>query len=351
LDREVAYEFCPFTIAGVALQPLPERRGVDLKTFREEIAPTYRPCVLRGLGTDWPAVQAGSSSPEAFSGYLKRLDRGLEVEALVGPAAIGGRFFYGAGPTGFNFERRRMPISRTLDLLLSLRGDERPPAVYSGAVPAADHLPGFQAENPMALLDPSVRPRLWVGNAVSVAIHHDLSDNIACVLAGRRRFTLFPPEQVANLYIGPLDHTIAGQPVSMVALEDPDLERYPRFAEALTAAQTAELGPGDAIYIPSLWWHAVKASAPVNALANYWWNAQPQPGAPFHALIHGILGVSQLEPAQRRAWRAIFDHYVFRLDGDPAAHLAPEQRGVLGRQTPEVRQHIMAFLKGVLSRP
>ena len=46
------------------------------------------------------------------------------------------------------------------------------------------------------------------------------------MVAGRRRFTLFPPEQVANLYIGPLDLTPAGQPVSLVDQAQPDLVRH-----------------------------------------------------------------------------------------------------------------------------
>ena len=118
-------------------------------------------------------------------------------------------------------------------------------------------------------------PRIWIGNRSLVSTHFDLSDNIACVVAGRRRFTLFPPEQLPNLYVGPLDHTMAGQPASMVELNAPDFERFPRFREALAAAVTAELEPGDAIYIPTLWWHQIEALAPFNILVNYWWEDAP----------------------------------------------------------------------------
>ena len=64
---------------------------------------------------------------------------------------------------------------------------------------------------------------------------------------------MFPPAQVANLYVGPIDHSPAGMPTSLVDFAQPDLERFPRFREAWAAAQVAELAPGDAIYLPPLW--------------------------------------------------------------------------------------------------
>ena len=71
----------------------------------------------------------------------------------------------------------------------------------------------------------------------------DLPDNLACVVAGRRRVTLFPPAQLENLYIGPLDHTPAGQAVSLVDFHAPDPARFPKFTEALRHARGAVLEP------------------------------------------------------------------------------------------------------------
>ncbi|AGH44341.1 cupin-like domain-containing protein [Paraglaciecola psychrophila] len=86
---------------------------------------------------------------------------------------------------------------------------------------------------------------------MTVAPHFDEASNIAVVAAGKRRFTFFPPEQIKNLYIGPLDFTPSGQPISLVNLRDPDLKRFPRYEEAYKNAMSVELNPGDAIYIPS----------------------------------------------------------------------------------------------------
>jgi len=164
-------------------------------------------------------------------------------------------------------------------------------------------------------------------------------------VSGSRRFVLFPPEQVANLYVGPIDRTVAGQPTSMVDLDRVDFDSFPKFRDALKHALVADLEPGDAIYIPALWWHAVQANGPLNVLLNYWWSdAPPDAGSPMHALGHALLTMSHLSEDKRRAWRALFDHYVFRDNGDPAAHIPPSARGIIGRTTPDVRRSLRQYL-------
>jgi hypothetical protein len=181
-----------------------------------------------------------------------------------------------------------------------------------------------------------------------VAAHYDLKENIGCVVAGRRRFTLYPPEQIGNLYPGPLELTPAGTPVSVVDPQAPDLEKYPRFAEAAAAAQSAELRPGDAIYIPYYWWHAVDSLEPINLFINYWWNpARADLGNPYDALMFGMFALRELPEDQRSAWRAVFDHYVFGANGDPAGHIPEGAKGALGALTPERLTRMRATLRQI----
>jgi hypothetical protein len=330
---------------------IPELRDVDPAHFRGSVMAGFRPVVLRGLVRDWPAVREALTSPEALARHIAASDLGRPVETFVGPPAIGGRFFYDAGMSGFNFERRGQSLSQTLSWLVSHMDDEAPPSVYAGAVDVRTAAPGFAQEARIDLVDEKVAPRVWVGNAIEVSPHFDQSHNIACVVAGRRRFTLFPPEQAANLYVGPLEFTVAGQPMGLVSPDAPDLERYPRFRQALESATSATLEPGDAIYIPPLWWHHVRSLEPFNLLVNYWWEeAPPGSGSPFEALVHGLLAIRSLPEAERRAWRALFDHYVFQTGEDAAAHLEPHVRGVLGPLTPELSRQIRAFLARGLQR-
>ncbi|RYE03682.1 MAG: cupin-like domain-containing protein [Sphingomonadales bacterium] len=329
-----------------------EADAVTAERFRDEIVPGYSPVVLRGVARDWPLVQAAGRSDQAVLEYLLSFDRGAMVEAFVGPPAINGRFFYTPDMRGFNFERRKGPLADLLRYVLALAGREDAPSVYAGALETPGALPGLAEANPMPLVDGlGADPRIWVGNASTVSSHFDASDNIAVVAAGRRRFTLFPPDQIHNLYVGPLDYNMAGQPASMVELNNPDFERFPRFREALDHALVAELEPGDAIYIPALWWHQVDALSPFNVLMNYWWADSPDMAARFDAMVHAVLTVSHLPGNRRDAWRAMFDTFVFKRHGEPAEHLAPEHRSVLGPPTPRLRDYIRGYLMRGLGRP
>ena len=331
-------------------KPVREWRDVDARRFREEIAPLGAPAVLRGLIGAWPAVQA-ASAPESACAYIEKFDAGREQEVLVGPASIGGRFFYREDMSGVNFERRKTTLAAALQEMLGAISDEAPASLYIESAPIAERLPGFESENAMALAPVSARPRIWIGNAITVQTHFDLNDNIACVVAGRRRFTLFPPDQIGNLYVGPLDFTLSGPPVSMVDVAAPDLQRFPRFAAAQEAALGAELGPGDAIYIPYGWWHNVQSLERFNVLVNYWWNeAMPANGVPFDALLHAVMTIRDLPDNQRQVWGCLFDHFAFKQHGEPLGHLPAEHRGMMGEMTPERVRGMKAILLKILSR-
>jgi hypothetical protein len=334
--------------------PLPRVRewtNADAALFKNEIVPRNEPAVLRGVAREWPAVRAGLDSANALASYIRTFDGGRPVETLMGDPAIKGRFFYEEGLKSLNFVRKQEQIGASLERILGLADEADPPSVFIQSASIPDSLPGFAEANALPLAHPSAVPRIWVGNSVTVATHYDLSDNIACVVGGRRRFTFFPPEQIQNLYVGPIHYTLAGQPVSMVSLDAPDLVRYPRFAEALAAAQVAELEPGDAVYIPYFWWHHVKSLERFNVLVNYWWNeAEPGFGSPYDGLLHAFLTLRTLPANQRAAWCAVFDHYVFETGGDPVAHLPPDSRGALGPMTPALAAQIKAGLLRRLNR-
>jgi hypothetical protein len=329
-----------------------EFSGADISSsevFLREVVLPCRPVVLRGLVRDWPAVEA-ARSPAALRDYLAGFAVGAEMEAFIGAPRIAGKYYYNDDLQGFNFERRRTSLVAALDAMLA--GLETPgsPTIYAGSLAIDDYLPGFSVQNTMPLLAPGVGGRIWLGHASNVSAHYDTADNLACVVAGTRRFTLYAPELIAGLYVGPIDNTMAGQPVSLAASSPRDDAKYPLFAAVRDKALVAELAPGDALYLPKLWWHQVESTAPLNGLVNYWWDAfAAGPDAPYTTMLLAMIAVAERPEPERKAWAALFDHYVFRKRGHPLFHLPPERHGVLGplkENYGRIRARVMQLLRG-----
>jgi hypothetical protein len=324
----------------------------DNERIRRELLESCEPAVLRGLVSDWPVVAAGRASATALLEYLRSLDSGAPVDAIMTAAEERGRIFYRENLEGFNFVRNRLALSAVAEQALRYAGHAHAPAVAVQSAAMRQCLPGFAAANPLPVVHPSAEPRIWLGNAITTPTHLDEWFNIGCVVYGRRRFTLFPPEQIVNLYVGPLDYAPTGAPMSLVRLHQPEFERFPKFRAALAAARTAELGPGDALYIPPLWWHHVESLEPLNMLVNYWWHTSGAPlgsDSGYDALRHAILNIRSLPAPARAAWRALFEHYVFGEPGAATGHIPSHRRGVLGELTPSdierLREQIAQRLK------
>ena len=328
-----------------------EIAGTDPQSLSEELLARTQPAVLRGLVSSWPVARAGRESAAATDAYLRRFYKDATVNAMLGAPEIGGRFFYSEDLSGFNFKAVRTKLDTVLDEIARQSKAEIPPAIYVGSTTVDTCLPGFRAENDLALGNRQPLVSIWLGNRTRIAAHHDLPDNIACVVAGRRRFTLFPPEQLENLYIGPLDFTPAGQAISLVDFARPAFTKFPQFAAALQHAQVAELGPGDAIFIPSMWWHHIESLDALNVLVNYWWRRSPAfMDSPMSALMLAILTVRDLPPEQLKAWQNLFRHYVFEADEHTTAHIPPQARRVLGPMDAEAARELRARLLQRLNR-
>ena len=334
--------------------PIRELAGIDASrggALPDSLLESTEPVVVRGLVSHWPMVQAARRSPAEASAYLLRLYSGMKVTVLFAGPQIEGRFFYTDDLTGLNFRRAKTTLESVLADLERAARDPRPPAIYVGSTSVEECLPRFRAANDLDFGVHAPVASFWLGNRTRIAAHQDLPTNLACVVAGRRRFTLFPPGQLANLYIGPMELTPAGQPISLVDFSRPDYERFPRFAEAQKHARVAELAAGDALLIPSLWWHYIEGLDPINALVNYWWRRSPEyRGAPLAALLHALLAVRDLPPEQRAAWQEVFRHYVFEAGDETAAHIDPARRGMLGPLDEDAAQKLRAAVQAMLGR-
>ncbi|NRF69467.1 cupin-like domain-containing protein [Aquincola sp. S2] len=328
---------------------IPRQRGIDAARFAHELMPAYRPVVLEGLVDHWPAVAEGARGADALAQYLAGFASSHPVDAVMVPPGRGGRIFYDETLAGFNFLRRQLPVSALLEQVLRYRHFDAPPSVAVQSALISDCLPGFAERHLNPLLPASVAPRLWLGNRIVTPAHFDESCNIACVVAGRRRFTLFEPGRIADLYIGPLGFAPTGTPISLVDFDAVDETRFPRFRSALADAWVAELAPGDALYIPPLWWHHVRSLDAFNLMVNYWWpGGGAATGSALDVLLHAVMVLRPLPAEQRAAWAQLFAHYVFGPEGAAVDHLPPERRAMLATMRPALAEDIRAFLRSKL---
>lgn len=332
------------------LARVPERewqKGAGLDALLKE---AREPFVLRGLVADWPLVAAGRESARAARRYLLDRARDRPFSVSIGPPGHDGRLFYDAD-MAMNFRSGTGKLSDIFAGIDSAEDQGEARTVYLGSIDIPSHFDGLDAANPIDLGAREPYKSIWIGTRTRIAAHNDFPDNLACCAVGRRRFTLFPPDQFANLYLGPIDNTPAGRTVSLVDFDAPDLAAHPRFAEAMAQARTVELDPGDAVFIPSMWWHHVEGLEPFNILVNYWWRDTPVwLGQPQVALNHAILAIRDLPPEEKALWRDLFDHYVFENDAALTDHIPDHARGILAPLTAESAGRLRAFLLRTLSR-
>jgi len=306
----------------------------DRATF-EALKAEGRPVILKGIAADWPIVAASKTSSQALADYLLRYSSEQLLDISICPPALKGHFFYNDDLSGLNYRTVKQSLRYVIQWCLANAHRSDAEAIYVQAQWIDSLVPGLGGEIPMPLLDAQVRPRLWLGNTLRTQTHFDYAPNIAVHVAGQKTFTLFAPDQTANLYPGPLDQTPAGVPISMVSMEAPDFQRFPRFADALKQAITAELEPGDGLYIPALWWHHVQTTGPLNILINYWWNeVRADLVNPITALRVAALAYKDMPQDTRTAWRELMAYFVFEEDGDPVAHLPEKAQGVFQKDMP-----------------
>lgn len=322
----------------------------------ERLIDQQAPMIFKGLAADLPLVQAGLISAEAAMDHLRPYYAGKPLLVFKGDSSIGGRFGYTPNVDGFNYTSEQMTLERLFGLLIEHLDDADAPSFYCGSTDIDTFMPGLLASDSLPLAGEmftqnSVLKSIWMGNRTTACAHFDISHNIAVCMAGHRRFTLFPPDQIANLYPGPLEPTPGGQVISMVDFTGPDFEVYPRFKDALAAARVAELEPGDVLFYPSMWWHQVEALDGFNILINYWWNTTPAfVDTPMNTLLHGLLSLRGRPETERAAWRAVFDYYLFG-DADLAVgHLPPHAQGPLAPLDALSARRLRALILNRLNR-
>ncbi|HEX8216678.1 MAG TPA: cupin-like domain-containing protein [Allosphingosinicella sp.] len=239
-----------------AIDSVEEVGSIPAAAFIERFVERSRPVVLRGIASGWTAVRHWTF-PALRAGFgnqrmrVRGSDQALDV-------------FFGSA------DEREMSFADYLDAILADATVKRRP-----------YLGNFLLNHPemdpvvLRLLDdlafpdffatlPERQLRIWVAGAGQQStIHNDNYENLNAQIIGRKSFRLFAPGEHDKLYAERVNEGLWSSPIEIGA---PQLDRYPRFAEA--RALHCTLAPGDMLYIPRFWWHqatADTASININA--------------------------------------------------------------------------------------
>lgn len=110
---------------------------------------------------------------------------------------------------------------------------------------------------------------LRVGSAgLSLWTHNDVMENLLVHVVGHKRVTLWPPSCAREL-------GVRGSASDCGAAEHAKWATRPALALCRARARTAQLRPGDVLYIPPLWYHHV-SSLTASVSVNVFWRGLPQ---------------------------------------------------------------------------
>jgi len=326
-----------------SLKSIATVEGISAANVPGFITDSKQPIILKGFINNWPIVKKGQESEASLQKYLLKYATDSKLVVGHGDKNIDGRIFYNEAFTALNSIAYKMPLAELFAHIAEHKTDNKPPLYYMGTTSVDSCFPKLKQENDINIAGKSPVMNLWMGNQSTIPAHYDVPNNIACNIYGKRHFTLFPPEQLENLYIGPLDFTPAGQSISLVNFKKPDFVKYPKFKQALAHAQIAELDAGDALFLPSMWWHHVEALTHFNLLATFWWSASEHSNDEAgNALLYAVMAIRNLPKDKQDIWFNLFKHYIF--DAPTLDHIPAHAKGILNPQNKRTLRNFKDYL-------
>ncbi|HWB81780.1 MAG TPA: cupin-like domain-containing protein [Nannocystaceae bacterium] len=298
--------------------------------FWSEAFVAQLPVIWRGALADHPLVELGRRGPEAFLGELAARAGRNPVTVTSAMPASSGRMGYGEGRWADWASRETNFATFASDVIHELKADTGH-TLYLQSATVRECLPELAPITKLWLTDESrmldLRTQLWIGSGGQrIPVHRDESHSIAAMAAGAKDFLLFPPEQLHNLHTTARRMQADGDPMRSAAdPRNPDYQRYPRFADAMKTMYVAHLEPGDVMFLPAHWWHAVDSFG-FNAMFNARWFDMPveQRGDLTACFAQAFVTARTVAPTQVQRLRTRLHDEVFADEG--AAARRPETR-------------------------
>jgi hypothetical protein len=246
LNRESVYvasdEDLKIIRARAAQNPIEKverRRGLTVEQFHSQFSSRSIPVIVTDLIPAWPLFKMDLAELKArFGDCVFRQREQSYVEAA------------------FSTKRQDRPIALAefIDNLSNASAGSLPDYIGNQNVP--ESMLGLIRKPPYFQPHEHSPPNLWLGPAGTITpFHCDVVDNILAQVWGRKRIQLAPPDEYERVYAEraqlPDVHRAHVDPLN------PDLERHPQFRGARVMDVTLE--PGEMLFIPSCWFHDVRA--------------------------------------------------------------------------------------------
>lgn len=229
------------------LQDIPRVRGISEEKFLEEYFIPGRPVVFEDLSADWPAAKKWNFD------YFRKKAGEIVVPLYDGKPASGRKNSHGPA--------KKVKMKEYIDILKKGPTDLR--MFFFNLLQNCPELLEDIKYPQLGVKFFRRLPVLFVGGAGSKVVMHydmDLANNFHFNFVGEKRVILYPPEETKFLYKVP--HSIVS--MEIIDMDDPDLEKYPALAKA--KGYEVRLKHGEAVFIPSRWWHFIKYETPCLSL-------------------------------------------------------------------------------------
>ena len=272
-------------MAAAPIEPLLVLESPSAEELAAQAVLPRRPALLRGLDLG-PAASLWAD-PAHFAAHADG-DAPVSVHVARSPELDW---------HARSFDYEVMPLARLAQLLSErhpadaqqrhyyMRAVGRDPRKEAACLSASFPVLAAELRLPPACLPaPPAEPHSSVlrlaSPGLALWLHYDVLDNALVQLAGTKRILLFPPTAAGGLYLSGSSSALPTRALWAAPGSEEAAQlhaAHPRYAASRAAAREITLAPGQALFIPALWAHAVRCDD-FSAAVNVFWPAAGQPG-------------------------------------------------------------------------